>query len=135
RHVRFTPSRVRSRRLIRGEQLDAILAPNFDRDDLVREPACLLGGAETLLRTFGEAVLRRAGELRLGDKIFRVPARMLARERIVEAVTKNAVMDFRGTHAVAPAAPRPSGTARGPYFPCRPRWRLRSHRSRSAGQP
>src|SRR5271168_407582 len=76
--------RVGPRCLVDGERLETLLAANLDCNDLVLELARLLGGAETLLRAFGEAVLCRTGELRTVDEILRVPARMLAREGIVE---------------------------------------------------
>ncbi len=40
----------------------------------------------------------------MGDKILAVPARMLARESIVQPVKQHAVLDLRVTHAVAPTA-------------------------------
>src|SRR5262245_5619283 len=70
--------RVGPRRLIRDERLDALFAPNLDRDDLLDKLALVPRLAETPLRAFGKTVLCLARELRLRDEIFRVPARVLA---------------------------------------------------------
>ncbi len=64
----------------------------------------LLRRAEALLRARRKAVLRLARELRLHDEVLGVPAGVLARERVVEAVAQHAVVDLGGAHAIAPAA-------------------------------
>src|SRR4029077_992004 len=97
--------RVGPRRLIHSKRLNALLAANFNRNDLVGELACLLGSAKALLRARSEAILRLAGELRQGDEVLRVPARVFAGESIIEAIAKHAVVDHCRTHAIAPTAP------------------------------
>src|SRR5262249_51125024 len=100
----YLHSRVRPRRLVDGKGLHALLAADLDRNDLVRELAMLLGRPKVLLRTGGKAVLRSAGKLRMGDEVLVVPARMLTREGIVEAIAQHAVVNLRRAHAIAPTA-------------------------------
>src|SRR5262249_19293931 len=88
---------------IRDKRLNPPLTPDLHGHDFRGKLAVLLRPAETLLRTRGEAVLRLAGELRLHDEVFRMPSGMSARKGVVEAVAQHAVMNHRGTHAVAPA--------------------------------
>src|SRR5262249_48881365 len=88
------PGRIRPRGLVGAEQLDAFLAADLDRDDFVGELAGSLCRAETLLGAFGKPVLRLARQLRLRHQIFGVPARMLAREGVIEAIAKHTVMNL-----------------------------------------
>ena len=93
------------RRLVDRERLGALPALDLDRDDLRRELACLLGRAEERCceRAAKRSCASRESCARV-DEILGVPARMLAREGIVEAIAKHAVVDLRWPHAVAPAA-------------------------------
>src|SRR5215831_15138328 len=92
--------RIGSRCLVGHERRDALLAPYFDRDNLINEFTRLLRPAEALLRAFGKTILSVARQLRLRDKVFGVPARVLARKRVVKAVPKHAVMNLSRAHAV-----------------------------------
>ena len=95
---------VRARRLVDREFQRALPPLHLDRDDLVGETAGGLRGGETLLRARREAILIVARELRARHEILGVPAGMLAREGVVQAVGEHAVEDLRRAHAVAPPA-------------------------------
>src|SRR6266852_4729725 len=92
--------------LVLVEDGRALAAGEFDRQDLVLELARGLGRAEALLRAQRPLVLRLARDLELGGEVFRVPARSLVREGVVEAVAQHAVVELSVAHAVAPAPAR-----------------------------
>ena len=96
--------RLRPRRFIPGERLDAGLALDLHGRDLLLETARLPGRAKPPLRAFGEAILGLAGQLQQRHEILRVPARMPARKSVLQTVMQHRVMDFGGPHPVTPAA-------------------------------
>src|SRR5208282_6492918 len=95
-------SRFGPGRFVAHEMLDSLFAMQLDSHNFAVELAGLLGGVETLLRAFRETVLVLARQLRIGDEIFGVPARMLAGKGVFESVAQQGVLDLRRTHAITP---------------------------------
>src|SRR5207237_6454817 len=76
---------------------------DFHADDFRHETARRLRRCEPLLRAFRPAILVFARDVEACNEILRVPPRMLAGERVIEAVAQHAVVDLSIAHALAPA--------------------------------
>ena len=114
--------------LVLGEDLRALAALDLDRrrSRASNLPGRLRGG-EALLRALAPSGPAPRGVIwYLVDQVLGVPARMLAREGVVQAVAQHAVVDLRRRPCGSPSGRRPAGRARGPCSPCRRRLRRRS---------
>jgi hypothetical protein len=92
--------------LVGGEDGRTLAARNLNGDDLVLELAGHLCGGEALLRTQCPPILCFSADLEFAYEIFGVPARVLVRKRVIEAVAQHAVIELPVAHTVAPAAAR-----------------------------
>ena len=92
--------------LVLVELCRSLLARHFNRHDLRLEMTGGLRAREPLLRAQRPAVLGLAGDLIFLDQIFRVPAGVSVRERVVQPVAQHAVIELAVAQAVAPAAAR-----------------------------
>ena len=80
------------------------LAPlNLHADDLGGEAPRRLRRREALLRAFRPTILILARDLAAHHQVFGMPARVLARERVVQSVAQHAVVDLDIAHALTPA--------------------------------
>ena len=78
----------------------------LDREDFIGEIAGDLCCCETFLGTLSPPILILAGNLPGFDEILGMPARMLARESIVQSVIKHTVVHLRVAEPITPAASR-----------------------------
>jgi hypothetical protein len=95
--------RVRARLFIARELLRTFARGDIHRYQLGVEVAARLRVGKTLLRARGPTVLGFARDVELTDEVFRMPARMLAGKRVVQAVAQQAVVNLRVTHPIPPA--------------------------------
>src|SRR4030095_16123195 len=99
----YVQRRIGSIRFVPIEDLRPLASVDFDSNDFRCETPCGLRSRESPLRSLGPAVLTLARDLVARDQILGVPARVLAREGVVEPVAQHAVVDLSVAHALAPA--------------------------------
>lgn len=81
--------------LILVEDLRPFAPMQLDRRNLILEFSRFLRCRKALLRALRPAILRLPRNLARFNKVLRMPPRMLARERIVEAIPEYTVVDLR----------------------------------------
>ena len=118
----FAPSRIYSSCDDHGVALAAL---DGDGDDLVLEPAGLLGGLGLVLRGDGEAVLVLAGDLPLRGDVLGGRAHVIAVEGVPQAVLDHGVDEVEIAHLLA-VAQIGGSAATGSCSPGRRRPRCRS---------